>query len=132
MPYIDIKVATEHLSEVQVSELASGVTEIMAKVLNKQRDLVAVNVQAQDAGGWVIGGKSLEGHKVSSVFITALITAGTNNAAQKAEAMTQLWSLSTAQLGELAEASYIVIQEVAASDWGYSGRTQQFRQEQRS
>jgi 4-oxalocrotonate tautomerase len=33
----------------------------------------------------------------------------------------------TALLGDLARASYVVIHEVNADAWGYSGQTQEFR-----
>ena len=56
------------------------------------------------------------------------ITAGSNRADEKAAWIAAAWeTLSRALPGPVAPASYVCITELPASDWGWSGRTQQAR-----
>ena len=55
------------------------------------------------------------------------ITAGTNSESDKGALIARLNRLLREELGGLAEASYIVIHEVPAGSWGYSGITQAAR-----
>jgi len=52
------------------------------------------------------------------------ITAGTNTAEEKQEFIGEAHRLLREHLGGLEEASYVVVRELPAGDWGYGGRTQ--------
>jgi 4-oxalocrotonate tautomerase len=63
------------------------------------------------------------------------ITAGTNTAQQKAAFVAAAFAELQRQLGSgtgLAEASYVIVRELPASDWGYAGQTQLARQHERA
>jgi 4-oxalocrotonate tautomerase len=80
-------------------------------------------------GRWFIGGRNPD---VATALLEIRVTQGTNSAEEK-EAFVQgayeeLWQ----QLGPLAEASYVVVQEVPATDWGYGGRTQAERRQSKT
>ncbi len=60
------------------------------------------------------------------------ITQGTNTAAQKAAFIARAFAELEAQLGlgqgqGLEPASYVIVREVPARDWGYGGQTQAAR-----
>lgn len=65
-----------------------------------------------------------------SAFLEISITAGTNTAEEKALFMERAFAELQRQLGSggpLEEASYVVVRELPATDWGYGGQTQQAR-----
>lgn len=119
------------LDPTRQTQLAKALTTMTAEVLGKRHEVTAVLVHTVPAAQWFIGG-------VSSTQPTAMlqidITAGTNTAEQKAAFIVAVWAQLEHQLGAgrpLAAASYVIVRELAATDWGYSGLTQQARQQQR-
>lgn len=122
MPYIAVKLAiAQPLSSTQSQQLIHGVTEVMAHTLGKKRHLVAVSIEYLLPDQWFIAGQSLS---TQTAFIQAYITAGSNTETEKAQAILELYNLLTSLLGLVEEASYIVLTETSASDWGYAGQTQ--------
>ena len=113
------------------TQLAKALTSITAEVLGKRPDVTAVLLHTVPAAQWFIGG-------VVSTQPTAMlqfdITAGTNTAEQKAAFIAAVWAALEHQLGggqPLAPASYVIVRELPATDWGYGGLTQRARQLQR-
>ena len=127
MPYVNIRIARRGLSEQQRVALSRLTTDVMVDILGKRRELVAVQVEESDAGGWFIGGRCLAEQNQASAYVEAKITLGTNSAEQKAEAVEALNRMLRDVLGEMAEASYVTLQEVSADAWGYAGLTQAAR-----
>jgi 4-oxalocrotonate tautomerase len=120
MPTLQLKITPPQPAE-RLQVLARRLTDLTADVLGKRREVTAVVIEELWPGRWFIGGRP-------AVQATALleirVTEGTNSPEEKQTfvqaAYEELWQ----QLGPLAEASYVVVQEVAATDWGYGGRTQ--------
>lgn len=128
MPYIDIQIAKSDLEQSLVNELAQGITDIMSEVLGKQRELVAVSVSNVPQHHWFIAGQSLEdGSFRTTAYVCGRITQGSNTVEQKSAALEAIHLLLTRLLGPLCEASYIVLEELPATDWGYSGLSQYSR-----
>ena len=76
---------------------------------------------------WHIGGKPVE---QPTALLEISITQGTNTQEEKAAFIQAAFAELQRQLagdGALATASYVVVRELPASDWGYGGRTQQAR-----
>lgn len=68
MPYVNIKVTggREAPSAEQKAELIAGVTDLLARVLNKNPETTVVVIDEVDMDNWGIGGKSVtERHKQS-------------------------------------------------------------------
>ena len=125
MPYIAIKLATpQALSATQTQQLVQGVTDIMVNTLRKKRHLVAVSVEDLPMDQWFISEKSLS---VQTAFIQAYITESTNTELEKSQAIFELYTLLASLLGAVEEATYIVLTNVPAKDWGYAGKTQASR-----
>ena len=61
MPYVNIKVTggREAPSAEQKSELIAGVTDLLARVLNKNPETTVVVIDEVDMDNWGIGGKSV-------------------------------------------------------------------------
>ena len=126
MPYIAVRIS-KTVSATQAQQLAGGITDIMTNTLRKQRSLVAVSIESIPASQWFIASQDMEVLQNITAFVSGIITEGTNTEAEKSHAIAALFELLTEVLGVLAEASYIVLDCVPASDWGYSGKTQASR-----
>ena len=61
MPYVNIKVTggSEAPSAEQKAELIRGVTELLARVLNKNPQTTVVVIDEVDMDNWGIGGESI-------------------------------------------------------------------------
>jgi 4-oxalocrotonate tautomerase len=125
MPFINLKIAGPTLAPEQIARLHQRVTDLMADTLGKSPDLTAVLVEQVAPQGWSVGR-----HKVAvAAHLDAKVTAGTNDAEQKARFIAEANQLLHEVLGgALPLATYVVIDEVAADGWGYDGLTQRHRQ----
>jgi 4-oxalocrotonate tautomerase len=126
MPTLSLKVTPVPSEDVQRS-LASALTAITAETLGKSAEVTAVMLEPMPSARWWIGARAPE---LPTALLEISITAGTNTAEQKAhfiEAAHATLQRHLAPGGMLEEASYIVVREWPATDWGYAGRTQQSR-----
>lgn len=104
--------------------IAQELCDHTERLLGKVRELTALRFMAEPVG-WHIGG---EVPTQRSFALDILVTAGTNTEAEKAAWIAAAWDTLRKTLpGEPAPASYIRVQEIAASDWGWGGRTQAAR-----
>lgn len=120
MPYLDLLIHPTVTSD-QAAELASGITDAMVNVMGKRREVTAVRIAAADSVMWTIGDGPCA---LPTAYLDVKITAGTNSAEEKARLLARLHALLNSTFGTLAEASYIVIHELPAENWGYAGRSQ--------
>ena len=68
MPYVNIKVTggSEAPSAEQKAELIRGVTELLARVLNKNPQTTVVVIEEVDIDNWGIGGESITVRRAKS------------------------------------------------------------------
>lgn len=122
MPYIDLHLSSAP-NEEQAATLARGITDAMVAITHKRREVTAVRITA-DAVCWFIGGESIG---TPTAYMEVKITEDTNSAEEKAALQQHLYQLLHDTLGGLAKASYIVIHELPAKNWGYAGISQSAR-----
>ena len=130
MPTLTLKIAAPHNdahNQTRDHALATALTAITANTLGKRAEVTAVLIEDLPAARWFVGARP-------AVRPTALleisVTTGTNTDAQKAAFVDAAFAELARQLAPgsaLEEASYVIVREVPASDWGYGGRTQQAR-----
>jgi 4-oxalocrotonate tautomerase len=120
MPYIDLKIEPTPSPE-QADTLARGVTDALVTVAGKRREVTAVRIAGCEASLWTLGGSACD---KCTAYVDVKITQGSNSQQEKAALIERLHRLLRETLGELAEASYIVIHELPAESWGYAGLTQ--------
>ena len=111
--------------------LASALTDLTALHLGKRPEVTAVMIDDVPPARWHIGGHDVQG---PTAFLEISITAGTNTAQEKAAFIDAAFAELQRQLGRgqpLAPASYVIVRELPATDWGYGGVTQAARQRAR-
>lgn len=121
MPFLRLTLRPQPSEEGAVT-LARELTVLMQDLLNKKAELTSVSVEGA-SGTWTIGGQSQE----IACHLEVNITAGTNDKSQKEHFIQEAMRVLKERLGPIHPASYIVISEIPATDWGYDGRTQASR-----
>lgn len=113
----------------QRQAIAHELGDHTARLLRKRLPVTAVAISGAPVA-WFIGGGPLADHgDAKRTFALEIrITAGTNTAEEKAAWIAAAWdTMRQAVPGVVAEASYVSIVEIPATDWGYGGRTQAAR-----
>ncbi|CAM8636748.1 hypothetical protein MCEMSEM22_00834 [Comamonadaceae bacterium] len=126
MPTLQLKVSPLQ-NPSRYRSLAEALTRITAQELGKRAEVTAVVIDDVHAARWHVGGTDVQG---PTAMLEISITQGTNTAAQKAAFVARAFAELEAQLGQgkgLEPASYVIVREVPASDWGYGGQTQAAR-----
>jgi len=121
MPTLQLKL-TPVLPAPAQAALAAELTQLTATVLGKRPEVTAVLLEPVPQ--WFIGGVPVT---QATAWLAISITAGTNTAEQKEAFVAQAYALLQRHLGSLAPASYVIVHELPASDWGYGGQTQAAR-----
>ena len=126
MPLLIVKVAPLQNPE-HYRAIAQGLTALSTEILDKRPEVTTVVVDDLPQARWAIGGLVPE-RPVATLEIH--ITVGTNTPAQKAAFVAQAHACLNRLVGQgqgLAEASYVLVHELPATDWGYGGHTQAAR-----
>ncbi|KJY97290.1 MULTISPECIES: tautomerase family protein [Pseudoalteromonas] len=63
MPYVNIKVTQEGVTQAQKSALIKGVTELLVEVLNKSPATTMVVIDEVELDSWGIGGLPVEQYR---------------------------------------------------------------------
>jgi 4-oxalocrotonate tautomerase len=128
MPILTLKLSA-HAQLTDPQALARALTALSTQVLHKRSDVTSVIFERISANDWWVGGE------VSAQVLMQLdirITHGTNSTTEKAAFVAAAFALLPQHLAQgqkMHATSYISVQELAATDWGYGGYTQQQRRE---
>jgi 4-oxalocrotonate tautomerase len=128
MPILTLKLSA-HTQLKDANALAVALTKLSTEALDKRSEVTAVVFQRMAENHWWVGGET---HQNALVQLDIRITQGTNTEAGKAAFIAQAFDLLPQHLvdgQQLHATSYISVQELPATDWGYGGLTQQQRRE---
>ena len=127
MPLIQITLTGPQAASATIQHLQQETTRLMASILHKEAALTVVSVSQLPEGACSANGQAV----ATCASLQALITASTNNAAEKAAFIFAAQTLLTATFGPLAAPLYVALHELPADSWGYDGQTQAARKAQR-
>jgi 4-oxalocrotonate tautomerase len=125
MPVLHLKVAPSVFENHQ--RLAETLTRLADELLGKRRDVTAVLVEDWPAARWFVGGAPIQR---PTALLEIDITQDTNTLEEKAAFIEAARVYLQRELGHgdrLEQASYVIVRELPATDWGYAGRTQRAR-----
>lgn len=123
MPTLLLKVSPPPTPE-RSHALARALTDITVQRLGKRREVTAVVIDHLPQSQWWIGAGAAQ---APTAYLEISITEGTNTVEEKAAFIASAHAELRRHLGAggpLAEASYIIVRELPATDWGYDGCTQ--------
>ena len=129
MPTLVLKVTRLHNPD-RYHTLARALTDLTVELLGKKREVTAVVIENLPAAQWHIGGEPVA---LPTALLEISITEGTNTDGEKAAFIAAAFAELQRQLAPgaaLANASYVIVRELPAQDWGYAGTTQLARRQQ--
>ena len=108
MPHLNVRVssplpATEF--DAAVGQLAAGLSNLAAELLEKKHALTAVSIQHIEPSRWLFGGQALAEQGTSSFFHEIKVTEGTNTKDEKAAYVRAVYGLFERALVPLHPAS---------------------------
>ncbi len=132
MPTLRLQISPLQNPE-RYAALGAALTRITAQVLHKRPEVTVVMIDDLPAARYLVGGRAAE-QPMACLEIS--VTAGTNTADEKRQFIQQAHAELHRQLSVgatlLHEASYVIVRELPATDWGYGGQIQAHRQAQRA
>lgn len=126
MPILNVKVAAAR-SDRLTEEISKTLIDLTSGVLGKQREVIAIAISYVDPRDWVVGGSSLAAQGKSSFALDIKVTDETNSKAEKARYVREVFDAFARLLPNLHDVSYVHVDDVRATAYGYAGRTQEFR-----
>jgi 4-oxalocrotonate tautomerase len=126
MPLIQITLTGPQAAPATIQQLQQETTRLMQTILHKEAALTVVSVSQLPAGAFTANGQAV----ATGASLQALITAGTNSAAEKAAFIFAAKRLLTATFGPADAPLYVALHELPADSWGYDGQTQAARKAQ--
>lgn len=127
MPLIQITLAGPVPEPAAIQTLQRETTRLMRDLLHKEAALTVVGISHLPPGAVAAGGEPVAG----AAWLRGLITAGTNSAAEKAAFIAAATAMLADVVGASPAPTYVALEELPATDWGYDGRTQAARRLQR-
>jgi 4-oxalocrotonate tautomerase len=126
MPILNVKVSAKK-SAGMTSAIADILLELTSRILHKKREVTSIAIEYIDPDDWIVAGRSLAEQNKSSIYFDIKITDETNTKAEKAQYISEAFNAFSQLLGDLHTESYIYVQDVRATAYGYGGLTQEYR-----
>jgi 4-oxalocrotonate tautomerase len=120
MPTLSLRIAPLH-NPSHYAALARELTALTARVLHKRPEVTVVMIDDLPAARFCVSGVA---SKQPIACLEIDITQGTNTMQEKQQFVHEAHELLTRLLGDLHEASYVIVRELPSSDWGFDGLTQ--------
>lgn len=129
MPILNVKVSGKKSIETtkRINELLLDLTH---RILGKKKEVTAIAIDYVELDQWFVGGHLLSEQGKNSFFFDIKITDETNTKDEKAQYIKEAFAGFEQILGNLHEESYIYVQDVRATSYGYGGKTQEYRYHQ--
>ena len=126
MPILNVKVSGTKSREM-TKRISSMLQELTTRILRKDPKVTSIAIDYVDPQDWIVAGKSLAEQGQSSFYFDIKITDETNSKAEKAQYISEAFAAFGQLLGNVHQESYIYVQDVRATAYGYGGRTQEYR-----
>jgi 4-oxalocrotonate tautomerase len=126
MPILTVKISGNKSQEL-IKQVGDHLMEITSRILKKKPEVTAIAIDFVDHDAWFVGGRLLSEVGKNSFYFDIKITDETNTKDEKALYIKEAFDGFSRLLGNLHDESYIYIQDVRASAYGFGGKTQEFR-----
>ena len=126
MPILNVKVSAERSTQM-TKNISNVLLELTSRILRKDPLLTSIAIEYINPEDWIVAGTSLAAQGKSSVYFDIKVTDETNTKAEKAQYIREGFAAFSELLGDLHHESYIYVQDVRATAYGYGGLTQEHR-----
>ena len=122
MPYLNVKVIKQQVSQEQKKMLIDGLMDIVVNTLNRNPDLTVITYDEIDQSNWFIGGKPVEEEiDRKCICVEIKISKNTSSPEQMTDVITIGKELVKKVLGSSDVTNYFIINELNPDSWGFDG-----------
>jgi 4-oxalocrotonate tautomerase len=126
MPILNVKVSVQR-SQAMTLRISQTLLELTSRILHKDPRVTSIAIEYMDPQDWIVAGKTLSEQGKNSIYFDIKVTDETNTKAEKAQYIREAFDAFSALLGNLHHESYIYVQDVRATAYGFGGLTQEYR-----
>lgn len=126
MPILNVKIAAQESRELTAA-VSSSLIELTTRILKKKPEVTSVAITYINPENWHVGGVPLSEQGKSSFYFDIKVTDETNTKAEKEQYIREAYAMFAKLLGSVHEVSYIYVEDVRATAYGYGGLTQEHR-----
>jgi 4-oxalocrotonate tautomerase len=126
MPILNVKVSAQRSTQMTAS-ISKILLELTSRILRKDPEVTSIAIEYINPEDWIVAGKSLAEQGKSSIYFDIKVTDETNTKAEKAQYIQEAFDAFSELLGTLHNESYIYVQDVRATAYGFGGLTQEYR-----
>jgi len=126
MPILNVKVGAPRSSDL-TGRIGEMLLEHTSRILHKKPELTSIAIDYVDPADWIVGGRSLEVQHKTSFYFDIKVVDETNTKQEKAQYIREVFDAFATLLGDLHAESYIHIDDVRPTAYGFGGKTQEFR-----
>lgn len=126
MPILTVKVSANKSKEM-TQKISAILLKLTTDILGKKPEVTSIAIDYVDPDDWIVGGQSLSEQGKTSIYFDIKITDETNTKAEKARYIKEAFAAFENLFGNLHHESYIYVQDVRATAYGYGGLTQEYR-----
>lgn len=124
MPFVNLKLVKNQVSQEQKSKIIEGITDLIVNIMGRERSFTVITVDELEKVDWAIGGKSLndpENENRIVSFVNIKVSKGTTNPSEISKMMISIKELMINILGNSDETNYFIIDELNPDAWGFDG-----------
>lgn len=132
MPHLHLSLSQSVGEDPDLHAIARTLTELTARHLDKDASLTSMRIDLLAPTQWFIAARTLAELSRAAYQLEVQVTAGTNSEAQISAYLAAVHEAMALALDELHPTSYAVVQQLPAADWGYGGKSQARRRQERA
>ena len=121
MPFVNVKLVKDQVNLETKQKICFELTELIVKVMNRDRSLTNIVVDEIDAASWFLGGKAIDSAKDFVSFVNIKVSKGSTNSEEMAVMLEKVPELMAGILGNHIAENYFIIDELNPSAWGFDG-----------
>lgn len=125
MPYLNCKLSVKK-SQNTAKKVANMLLENTSKILKKNKDVTAINIEFISPECWFIGNSSVDMNNTNTFYLNIKVTDSTNTKQEKSQYIQKVFDDMSSILGTVSSTSYIVIEDIKSDSWGFGGKTQEY------
>ena len=122
MPYVNLKIIKNQVSEEQKEQIVEGLTNLIVEIMGRNRDLTVITIDELNENNWIIGGKKLSSDELKTrivTFVNIKVSKGTTNPNEVNQMIKATKALIKSIMGSYDITNYFIVDELNSESWGF-------------
>lgn len=123
MPYVNLRILKNQVSENQKKEIVEGLTDLISTIMGRDRNFTVITIDEVEENNWIIGGLKLTPSELKSrivSFVNIKVSKGTTNPVEIGKIMKETKKIFIRVLGNYDITNYFIVDELNADLWGFN------------